>query len=502
MSSSAPETTSIWRRTGAPPEFAPLPGSTSAEVVVIGAGVTGLTTALLLAGSGVQVTLVEAGGIGAGTTGDTTGKVTSQHGMIYRDLIERHGEATARAYGQVNEQAIEQIEALCRTHDIDAGFQRRAAYLYTTAQDRVAELHAEFDAARRLGLPANWVDDPELPFDVAGAVRFDDQAQLHPMDYLAGLAATLASMPGATVHTSTRAVNVTETDGRVVVTTERGEITADHAVLATLSPITDRGFEFARLSPVRAYGISVAVDDPGFEGMYLSVDDPSWSLRRYDDGRTRQVVVVGGSHPVGRAPKEDGRFELLERFAREHFEVREVTARWSAQDHTAMDRLPFIGRTAFSGHIHVATGFQKWGLSAGTFAAHLLTDLITGRDNPHAATFAPTRLEVTAEATSFLKHNLEVARMFVEDRVRPEAASIDDIPPGQGATVRLGADLVAVSKDHEGNVTRRSATCTHLGCVVRWNRAEASWDCGCHGSRFDREGRVLNGPATTPLRER
>lgn len=489
----------IWSQTDHPPTFQPLPGSVSADVVVVGAGITGLTTALLLAHAGAEVVVVEGRDLASGTTAGTTGKVTSQHGMIYRDLERRHDEETARAYGRVNELAIRQIEDICERHDIDADLEPCCSYVYAPSEEEAADLRSELEVTRRLGLPSSWVDDIDLPFEVAGAVRFEAQAQLHPVKYLSGLARAVAERPDCTVHTSTRALGVLDTGDRVVVTTDCGEIRAGHAVLATLVPITDRGFEFARLQPVRAYGVAAVVDERLSEGMYLSAGEPSWSIRGHRNGETSYVVVVGGSHGVGHESDASERDDMLERFVRDHFDVVEIAARWSAQDYMPDDRLPFIGRTALAERIHVATGFQKWGLTTGTFAAGLLTDLVTGRDNAHESIFSPTRVHPTAGAASFVEHNLRAARDFVEDRLRPDVDVVEEIEPGQAATVRVDGELCAVSKDEDGTVTSRSATCTHLGCVVRWNTAERSWDCPCHGSRFATDGGVLNGPATRPL---
>ena len=492
---------SLWHGTAEVTSYPALSGDHDTEVVVVGGGVTGLTTALLLAEAGVDVTVLEARHLAAGATGGTTGKVTSQHGVIYRDLIERHGEDTARVYAEVNQAAIGQVAAICDRHGIDAAWTPADAYVYAVTEDEVAELRREETAARTLGLPADWVETTELPFDVHGALRFTDQAQYHAVAYVEGLARAIAAHPHARVHCGTRVTGVTDSGDRVVAETPTGRVNADHAVLATLLPITDRGFEFARARASRTYGIAAVVDGALPEGMYISAGEPGRSIRHYHADEAAYLVVVGDAHEVGHDRETARHLRALEDFARTHYEVRDVAYRWSAQDYVPDDRLPFIGRTAWSERIHVATGFQKWGLTNGTAAARILTRTITGDGDPAAEVFAPTRTNVTASAKQFLQHNLDVAARFTGDRVTAEVDSVDEIPPGGGATVRIDGRLRAASRDDDGRVTIRSAVCTHLGCVVAWNESERSWDCPCHGSRFDDTGEVLEGPATRALAE-
>lgn len=498
MTDSEPRT-SLWRATADRPTYPPLEGDVDTDVVVVGAGITGLTTALMVAERGAAVVVVEARQPGAGTTGGTTGKVTSQHGILYRELIEKHGEDVAKAYADANQTAIGDIEAICETHGIEAAWTPADAFVWAETDEDEETLRNETAVAASLGLPADWVDGVELPFTVRGAMRFQQQAQFHPVAYVNGLASALDRHPDVEVYGASRATEVREVAGRALVATGGATIAADHAVLATLLPITERGFEFARARPSRTYGLAAVIEEELPEGMYISAGSPSRSVRHYHGDDAAYLVVVGEAHEVGHDRDTDRHDAALERFAREHWTVRDIPYRWSAQDYLPDDRLPFIGSTGFSDRIHVATGWQKWGLTNGTAAARILADAVTGREHPYADVFSPTRKTVTASASQFLSHNLDVAERFVADRVQPDYATVDDVPRGAGGTVRVDGDLLAVTRDRSGQVTTRSATCTHLGCIVQWNRAESSWDCPCHGSRFDTDGDVLEGPATAPL---
>lgn len=492
-----PDRRSLWEAT-APSADAhrPLGGPAERDVVVVGGGMTGLTTALVLVESGLDVMVLEARGLAAGTTGGTTGKLTSQHGLIYADLVKRHGEEAARSYGLANQAAIGQLRDLGERHGIDAAFEPQDAWLCADVAEHLDDLRAEFEAARDLGLPAEWHDASPMPMPAVGAVRFHDQAQFHAVRWCQGAARAIERLGGA-IHTGTRVVSVDEADGAFTVQTEHGAVRARHVVIATLIPITGRAMEFNRGRPMTSHAIAARVDEPVAPGMVWTTE--GWSVRTHREDGAQWLLVVGQSHETGTARGGGSADEAIEAYARQHFPVGEVTHRWSAQDLVADDRLPLVGRTAWSERLYVATGFQKWGLTNAVVASGLLTSLVQERDHPLADLLAPTRLTLSASARRFVGHTFDVARHFIGDRLDPEHTAIEDIPRGQGAVLRVEGRMTAVHRDDAGAVTMRSAVCPHLGCIVRWNEPESSWDCPCHGSRFDLSGEVLDGPATTPL---
>jgi len=490
---------SLWSTDVERTSYAPLEGQTDVDVVVVGGGITGMTTAVLCKDAGLAVAVLEAGRVGDGSTGRSTGKVTSQHDLFYASAIARLGAEAAQRYADANQWAIDATEQLARRHGVDAYASRHPSYVYTREPSMVDAVRAEAGAATRLGLPATFVEDVGLPFEVAGAVRFDDQLQLHPTRLVLGFARAV-HRDGSSVHEHSRVVGISERQGRVEVRTDRGVVHARHAVIATLLPITDRGLEFARCRPSRSYGVAVRLEHEPPEPMYLSAESPKRSLRHYHGEEGTFLVVVGEHHETGHGGDLEQHYEALIDHARAHFTVRSVAYRWSAQDFMPVDGVPYVGRPPLTRRIWVASGFRKWGLSNGVVAARIVTDGITGRDNDWAEVFDVRRVGGPRDWTELALNNARVGARFVGDRLRrPDLTAADRLEEGQGMIVRAGRKPVAVSRADDGALRAVSATCTHLGCLVRWNDAESSWDCPCHGSRFADDGSVIAGPATGPL---
>ena len=489
----------LWTIDVAPDAYPELQQDITVDVAVVGGGITGVTTALLCKDAGLTVALLEADRIGSGTTGGTTGKVTSQHGLFYASAVDDLGEATARTYGEANQAALPTLDQLSERHGVDAVASRLASYVYTEDPARVPDLRAEAEVAGRLGLPASFVDTVDLPFEVAGAVRFDDQMQIHPTRLVHGFARAVDG-GGSTVHEHSRVVNISEKGDVVEVTTSQATVRARHVIVATLLPILDRGFEFARTRPVRAYGIAVEVDGDLPGSMYISAESPKRSLRRYHGDEGDYLVVVGENHETGHGEHLADHYTALIDFANEHFPVRSVAYRWSAQDFTPVDGMPYVGPLRFADHIQIATGFNKWGLSNGVVAASIMSDHVLERPNPWAEVFDANRGHALGRYADLVKDNLQVAKRFLGDRIEvPIGVSPSEIPPGDGRVIRVGGRPIAVHRTAAGQLQAVDATCTHLGCLVAWNDAETSWDCPCHGSRFAPTGEVLTGPAIAPL---
>ena len=491
-------TQSLWLE-GMPTHSYPrLDGDRTVDVVVLGAGITGLTTALLLTARGARVAVIEADRVGGGVTGNNTAKVTALQSTVYSSLQRAHGKEAAADYAAGSMAAVQQVAALIEEQGIECDLQRRPALTVAADETELSTVQREAKAALSAGLPVRWTDDVDLPFPVAGAVRLDDQIALHPVRYARGLAEAIRRA-GSEIYEGTRATALYEgTPCRV--TTTGATVSAGHVVVATHYPAFDRGGYFARLEPTRSYCIAAAVRGPLPTGMSINAGSPTRSLNTYGD-----LLIVGGEgHPTGARGVDEQCFGRLADFARRHWDVTQVSHRWSAQDPTSYDQLPVIGRyTPVSSGVYVASGFMKWGLTGGTMAAAILADLISGRQpKPWADRFNPHRVSLRS-APRLVKINAKAATDLVVDRIMPaEVSSAADVPAGEARVVRDGLGKVGAFREADGTLHAVSLRCTHLGCLLRFNGAERSWDCPCHGSRFDVDGSVLEGPAVTPLERR
>jgi glycine/D-amino acid oxidase-like deaminating enzyme/nitrite reductase/ring-hydroxylating ferredoxin subunit len=492
---------SLWEATAPAGRFPALAATVDVDVVIVGAGIVGVTAAHLLKQEGRRVALVEAGRVGQGTTGRTTAKLTVGHGLVYRDLAAAHGRDAARLYAEGNAAALAELEAIVRRNDIDCDWEPAANVVYTRSPERIGDLEAEVEAARLAGVEAVLAAEAGLPFAVEAAVRIEGQAQFHPLKFLHALAASLPG-DGSYVFEESRATGLGRGE-RHTVETPDGRAVGRDVVLATHLPFVGDGFLFAKAHPVKSYAVSAQVEEARAPaGMFLGVDEPVRSLRSAPGEPGARTVVVGGES--GDPGEEAGeRYRALERFLAEHFGV-EAEHRWSAHDFVPVDGLPFIGPLSRGERVHVATGFAKWGLTKGVLAARLVADAILGRESEALALYDPARRIGFDGAARLARENAEVAGRFVRDRLtRPEGpARLEALAPGEGAVVRVGTSQYAVHRDDAGLLHVLSARCPHLGCIVGWSGADRTWECPCHGSRFAADGTLVEGPATRDLERR
>ncbi|WP_031056037.1 FAD-dependent oxidoreductase [Streptomyces ochraceiscleroticus] len=495
---------SYWMASAHTTSYAPLTEDTEADVTVIGGGMAGMSTAWELSRTGRRVVVLEADRIAAGVTGYTTAKLTALHTLVYDKLRRTRGGGAALQYAVSQQGAVERVAEVAQELGIDCELERFPAYTYVRDPAGTDPLRAEADAAREAGLAAAYVTETGLPFDVAGAVRVEDQLLFHPRKYLLALAEDLREH-GGQVYERTRATGLHE-GAPCRVTTETGAtVTSREVVVATHYPVFDRALLFTRLSPRRELVVAAPIEaDRDVQGMYITEEEGKRSVRTAPYGTDRRLLVVTGEQfPPGTGDAVAG-FRRLAEWTQRHFPGTDVAYRWAAQDNDSTDTVPLIGPFhPGARHTYVATGFGGWGLSGGALAGRLIAGLISGDPPPWAALYDPRRLwGPVREAPAFLSHQAKVAQHFIGDRLRTtHVDSVTDIPPGTGAVVRVGARRCAVYRDEDGTVQAVSARCTHLGCLVAFNAAETAWECPCHGSRFSTDGTVLNGPALHPLEQ-
>jgi len=490
---------SLWIDTRSAPRFAALAGRLETEVLVVGSGITGLTAALLLQQAGRRVAVVEGLRLAQGVSGHTTAHVTEAVDARYHALRADFGRDGARTVARSSRAAIELIRTLARTVTPRCDLTPVPGFLYSESADDAGALNDEMEAAREAGLVVSMTQDVPLPFPVAAAVRFEDQARFHPRRYLVPLAEEIVR-GGGRVFTETRVLDI-EGGEPCRVETDRGPITAGHVLVATHSPL-NKLFLQTRVAPYRSYVLALRVDRPVGDALFWDTGSPYHYVRRQRVAQEDLVIVGGEDHKVGHESDTAARYEGLLEWSRERFTVRSVEYRWSAQTVEPVDGLPYVGTTPQSDRVLVATGYSGNGMTFGTVAAILMRDLVLGRANEWAELYATGRIKPLAAARDFVSENVDVATRFVADRLRPPAADEVGVEPGQGRVVDRGGEKLAVFQPESGDAAVVSAICSHLGCVVTWNSAERSWDCPCHGSRFAVDGAVIDAPATRRLEAR
>lgn len=451
---------SLWSKTTELPEYEETPEDLRVQNLVIGGGIAGLLIAYFLQKKGQEVVVVEADEIAGGQTKNTTAKITSQHGLIYHKMVKNAGRERALGYAAANEAAIKQYEEIITKEGIACQFEKLPSFLYSVKTAGIEKLQQEARAAKDLGIKAEYVEGhriTELPFSVAGAVRFDNQAQFHPLEFLRAIAGKL------TIYEHTKVLEVDD----YIITTDKGMIVADNVVFACHYPFPIvPGYYFLRQHQSRSYVL--ALEGKGVPeklgGMYYGIDKGGISLRCADG----KLLFGGSSHRTGKkntAQKMTPGFCELRKQARTYYPTARETAHWAAQDCMPHDHIPFIGRySAKKEHWYVATGFQKWGMTSAMIAAMIISDRIIGKENPYEKVFSPQRLLVRAGFKDFC---------------------IDVWESIKGLT--------------KGRFVKKEKRCPHMGCALNWNKVEGTWDCSCHGSRFGKEGMLMDGPAQTNL---
>jgi glycine/D-amino acid oxidase-like deaminating enzyme/Rieske Fe-S protein len=504
---------SLWVATAGATGYPALETDLEVDVAVVGAGIAGLTAALALKRAGHAVVVLDAARIGTGVTGHTTGKVTSLHRLAYTELTDRHGPETARTYGQANQAAVGHIARVVADEGIDCDFRRVSNYTYAESDDALARVRQEADLAARLGLPAAFTSDVPLPFAVRGAVRFEDQAQLHAVKYLDGLARAVVGN-GSHVFEDSRVISIrdggpgaTATAVTATVQTARGSVRAREVVIATNVPFGDAGATVRGIYQHRSYLIASPSPAERLHGSFISVDEPMRSILTADVGGVSYVLTGGEGHPASEAGDAAARYRRLAAFSRERLGTGDVSFRWSTQDSMPLDGLPLVGRMSpGAGHLHVITGLRKWGLTNGTAGALILADTLSGRHNPWAGVFDSTRTMPAGPADSTrpgLAAPEEPEQLEqLEQSAQPQASARETaaaLRPGEGAVVYVDGRPTAVYATETGDLLAVSAICTHLGCTVEFNPDDTTWDCPCHGSRFAGDGKVIQGPAAEDL---
>jgi len=486
-----------WLASTSAADYPALDEDIDVDVAIIGGGMVGISCAYMLVKEKFKVAVIEADRILHGTTGHTTAKITSQHSLIYARLKKEMGEEKAQQYANANQSAIQTIADIISNKNIDCDFVRQPAYVYTQSDKYIQDIEDEARVASNLGIMASYVDEVPLPFSVKAALRFDDQAQFHPLKYLQALIPDITEN-GSYIFEQTRAMNIERDKDFLVITHSGKKVRAPKVIIASHYPFFDGGgLYFSRLYTERSYVVGITAQGKFPEGMYISAEDPTRSLRSQSFEGGELILVGGEHHKTGQDSNTNQHYSNLIDWAKKTFRVVDIPYRWSTQDCMTLDGVPYVGPlTASRPDLYVATGFGKWGMTNSTAAAMMLTDLIVKGENAWTSVYNPSRFP---DLTNLIVQNADVAKNYVSGKL--EAPDNDEeIAKGEARAVNVDGERAGAYREQDGKLHLLDITCTHLGCELQWNNAERTWDCPCHGSRFGCQGNIVEGPALNVLK--
>lgn len=455
------------------------------DIAIIGAGMAGLLTAYMLNKAGKEVVVIDAKSTGSGVTKNTTAKITCQHDLIYDKLIKEFGEEGARQYAKANELAIKKYAQIINEENIDCDFEHKDAYVYSL--DDTKAIEDEYNAAKKLGIDAELVDEVNLPFKVKGALKFTNQAQFNPLKFLRPISEKL------TIYENTTAKDITEEN--IVVTNEDIKIKANKIIVATHYPFLNTpGYYFMRIHQERSYVIALE-NAADVNGMYKDDGKNGYSFRNY-----KNLLIFGGSPQRTGENEEGGAYEKLRKAAKELFPNSIEKYHWSAQDCMTLDNIPYIGYySSKTPDIYVETGFKKWGMTSSMAAAMIISDMILENENDFSEIFSPRRFDMSVSMKNAANDLIITAKNFIAQKIDIPEEHVEHIKRGQAAIVEYKGKKAGVYKDNDGNLFAVSTKCAHLGCELHWNADELTWDCPCHGSRYDYKGNWIESPTNKSL---
>lgn len=490
---------SYWIASTRQPGYPVLQEDIKADIAIIGGGMVGISTAYMLSVKGLKVVILEADSILQGTTGHTTAKVTSQHGLIYSKIKTKMGEEFAKQYADANETAIREIKRIIDENNIECDFVSQSSYDFTLRDGYAEKIDDEVKTASSLGIKAAYVEEIALPFKIKAAVRFDNQAQFHPRKYLLPLAEKIIKN-GCQIFEQSRVVDIEEKNGYVLITKQGKKVTAGKVILASHYPCYNKhGMYFTRIYAERSYIIAIHAKEKYPGGMYINAEEPARSFRSQMTDEGELILIGGEHHKTGQGEDTSRHYQTLVDYAGENYTVERIPYRWSTQDCMTLDDIPYVGYyTSNTPDLYIATGFGKWGMTNSTASAMLLRDLILNGKSPWQDVYNPSRETIAASAKTFVVENLNVAKELIKGKTSatPEHVKIN---PGEAEVIKADGQRAGAYRDTQGTLHVVNTTCTHMGCELCWNSAEMTWDCPCHGSRFTYEGDIVEGPAVAPL---
>lgn len=478
-----------------------LKADATCDVCIIGAGLFGLTTAYYLSKKGLKVIVLDKSAVGTKVSGHTTAKITSQHGLIYDYLINSFGTNTAKKYLNANETAIQNIKNIIETENIECDFKQQSNYVYTTKEEDLEKIKKEMLALKNLEFNAQLVDQTQLPFKIKKAIMFPNQAKFHPRKYMLGLCNCIIKNSGK-IFTDTLVYDIKKDGEKYITYTKNSKIKSKNIVLASHYPIVNfPGFYFTKMYQETSYIIGIDVKTNLFDGMYISSFAPTYSFRTANF-KDKEILLLGGAnHKTGEETISiNSTYEILEKKAKELYPNSEIIYKWNTRDCITLDKVPYIGEFSnLMPGMYVGTGFNKWGMTTSNVAANIISDKILGINNKYEEAFTSTRLKPVKnrwEMTNMLK---QTATSLVIDKFKIPTETLSTIEKDSGCIVEIDGNKIGIYKDNSGKIFDIKPICSHLGCLLTWNNIDKTWDCPCHGSRFNYDGTNIYDPAIKNL---
>lgn len=481
-------------------EFEKIKNNLNVSVCIIGGGIMGLTTAYYLSKK-VSVAVVEKDRLCSGTSGRTTGKITSQHGVFYNYLIESKGKEFAQKYLEANEQAISNIEKIIQETKGNCDFEREDSYVFTRQETLVDKIKKEQVSIDKIEKDkSEFIKQIPLPLEIAGAVKFKNQAQFHPIKYAYTLAEKIMDNNGR-IFENSKVEKIKRENGKYVVFVNRNKITADYVVIATRYPIVNvPGYHFLKMYQSTSYAIVADVKKELFDGMYINLEVPNISFRTIKDGDKRLLLAVGFDYKTGTDELRDG-YQRLETVVRKMYPDAEVLYKWSAEDCISLDKIPYIGElSTIKPNMYIATGFNKWGMTSSNIAANIIADEILGNKNKYKEVFKSTRLEPIKNRQEVGNMLKEVNKSLIVSRFKIPKSELKDVKIGEGKIINIDNRKIGVYKAQTGEIYKVKPYCTHLGCELHFNNVDKTWECPCHGSKFTYDGKSIEVPSNKDLK--
>ncbi len=471
------------------------------DICVIGAGIFGLSCAYYLSKLGFKVIVLEKDSIGEKTTGHTTAKITSQHGLFYDYLVNSYSEKFASDYLKVNEMAIKNIKKIIDSEKIKCDFEYQNSYVYTTKKSELSNIKKEVEVVQSLGLPCEFVTKVGLPFNIEGAICFKNQAQFNPLKYLYGLCNGITSNNNK-IFTNTTVTNIEKfTDYTYLISSEKNLVRAKFVIVATHYPfINFPGFYFTKMYQSTSYIIAIDTKKTLFNGMYINSTDPIFSFRTAKIAGKKLLLIGGGEHKTGKPSCYADTYGILEKEAKKYYPDCEILYKWNTRDCIPLDKIPYIGEYSTSlPNVFVGTGFKKWGMTSSNVAATIIVDKICNKKNRYEYLFNSSRLKPIKNKDELKNMIVQSANSLVFDKLKSANMSFKDIKNDSGSIIEINNEKVGIYKAPNGKVYAVKPVCTHLGCLLSWNDIDKTWDCPCHGSRFDYRGKNIYDPAFKDL---